>query len=89
LTKKFEELSPDEIIYVMSLTCVDAKDYLLKTHGEICFKGFIKRFVNCSIQNLTPAKIIKQNESWQYFIKKDSEITCDLDSELMIRQFDK
>ncbi len=87
--RTFEELSENEIRYVLTLRCIDVKDYLLKTHGEACFKGFIKRFVNCSIQNLTPEKIIKQNEAWQHFIKMDSETTGDPDSLLMIRQFYK
>ena len=71
MTKNFEDLSPDEIRYVMSLTCANAKDYLLKTHGEECFTGFLIRFVNCSIDNLMPEKIIQQNESIQKFQKDD------------------
>jgi len=78
--KTFEELSENEIRYVLSLRCIDVKDYLLKIHGEKCFNGFIKRFVNCSIHNLTPAKVIKQNEAWQHFIKMDLETTCDPDA---------
>jgi hypothetical protein len=71
MIKKFEDLSADEIRYVMSLTCVNAKDYLLKTHGEVCFTGFLIRFTNCRTDNLTPMKIIKQNESIIHFRKTD------------------
>ena len=74
LNKKFEELSADEIRYVLSLNCVEIKDYLLKTHGEICFKGFIRRLVNCSIDNLTPMKIIKQNEGIKYYRRVDQNV---------------
>ena len=87
--KTFEELSENEIRCILALRCIDVKDYLLKTHGESCFEGFIKRFVNYSIQNLTPEKIIKQNEALQHFIKMDSETTSDPDSLLMINQFYK
>ena len=87
--KTFEELSENEIRCILALRCIDVKDYLLKTHGEACFEGFIKRFVNYSIQNLTPEKIIKQNEALQHFTKMDSETTCDPDSLLMINQFYK
>jgi len=81
--KTFEELSENEIRYVLSLRCIDVKDYLLKIHGEKCFSGFIKRFVNCSIQNLTPTKVIKQNEAWQHFMKMDLEMTSDSNSSLL------
>ncbi|MCH7967419.1 MAG: hypothetical protein IIB02_08430 [Thaumarchaeota archaeon] len=82
-TKTFEELSENEIRYVLSLRCIDVKDYLLKIHGEKCFSGFIKRFVNCSIQNLTPTKVIKQNEAWQHFMKMDLEMTSDSNFSLL------
>jgi len=73
MSKKFEDLSADEIRYVMSLTCINAKDYLLKTHGKVCFAGFLIRFANCSVENLTPEKIIKQNEGIQHFYKIDQQ----------------
>ncbi|MEX0862154.1 hypothetical protein [Nitrosopumilus sp.] len=70
--KTFEELSEDEIRYVLSLRCVDVKDYLLKIHGKTCFDGFIKRFVNCRTQNLTPAKVTAQNEAFQQYLTSRS-----------------
>jgi hypothetical protein len=60
--KAFEELSNSEIRYVLSLNYMEIKNYLIKIHGEKCFWGFIKRYVNCPAEELTPSKVIKQNE---------------------------
>ena len=41
---------------------MEIKNYLIKIHGEKCFGGFIKTYVNCPAEDLTPSKVIKQNE---------------------------
>ncbi len=69
--KTFEDLTESEIGYVLSLNCIDAKGYLLQTHGQTCFEGFLQRLALQDVENLTPLKIINQNERIQYLHRQD------------------
>lgn len=60
--KNFKDLSDSEIRYILTLNCVEVKNYLIKIHGECCFSGFIKRYTNCPAEQLTPTSVIKQNK---------------------------